>query len=204
MKNVMQINYWTIGGFDNAKPVADALREAKDMGYEGLELTFGGGVFGPDADEKTCRGYRETAEKYGVDIGIENVWNWFLADPVAMKTFVDQFNHCRVGCYFDVGNCVINGFPEHWIDILGHRVKAVHFKNYARNDDCGGGLHGFGEDLLAGDVNWGEVVSALGRINYDGPVTAELIPFCRGDKLTLPDPDLARANAPRLKKIMGK
>ena len=58
MNNVMQINYWTIGGFDNAKPIAEALREAKDMGYEGMELTFGGGVLGPDTDEKTCRGHR--------------------------------------------------------------------------------------------------------------------------------------------------
>ncbi|MDR1612718.1 MAG: sugar phosphate isomerase/epimerase [Planctomycetota bacterium] len=292
MKNVMQINYWTIGGFDNAKPVADALREARDMGYEGMELAFGGGVFGPDTDEKTCRGYRDAAEKlgmriasvasgtywdlplsspdagvreravafarshlraasfvgaetvlvipgvvavpwepsrpvtpyaeackwasqsvwkllptadrYGVDIGLENVWNWFLSDPVAMKTFIDQFNHYRVGSYFDVANCVINGCPEHWIDLLGHRIKAVHFKNYSRNDDCGGGLHGFGEDLLRGDVDWATVVQALERIGYAGPVTAELIPFCRLPDLTLPDLALARDNAPRLARIMGK
>ena len=24
-----------------------------------------------------------------------------------------------VGCYFDVGNVLINGYPEHWIEILG-------------------------------------------------------------------------------------
>ena len=292
MNNTMQINYWTIGGFDNAKPVADALREARDMGYEGMELTFGGGVFGPDTDEKTCRGYREEAEKlgmriasvasgaywdvqlsspdpavrgnavefgrkhlraasfvgaetilvipgvvavpwdpskpvtpyaevykcatrsvwkllpaadkYGVNIGLENVWSWFLPDPVAMKTFIDQFNHHRVGSYFDVANCAINGYPEHWIDILGHRIKAVHFKNYSRNDDCGGGLHGFGEDLLTGDVDWTNVVAALTRANYEGPITAELIPFCRLPDMVLPDVELARANAPRLAKILGR
>ncbi len=292
MRNTMQINYWTLGGFDNTKPVADALREAKDMGYEGLELTFGNGVFGPETGEKTCRSYRQEAEKldmriatvasgaywdiqlsspdaaireqavefaqghlraaawvgaetilvipgvvavpwepdkpvtpyadaytwatqsiwkllpeaeqYAVNIGLENVWSWFLPDPVAMKTFIDQFNHHRVGAYFDVANCVINGYPEHWVDILGHRIKAVHFKNYSRNDDCGGGLHGFGDDMFKGDINWDKLVQALERTNYEGPVTAELIPFCRLPDMVLPDLELARDNAPKLKKILGK
>ena len=47
MKSTMQINYWTIGGFGDDKPVAQALREAKEMGYEGVELCFESGAFGP-------------------------------------------------------------------------------------------------------------------------------------------------------------
>ncbi len=35
------------------------------------------------------------AKQLGVKLGIENVWNWFLADPVAMKLFVDQFHRRR-------------------------------------------------------------------------------------------------------------
>ena len=144
------------------------------------------------------------AERLGVNIGLENVWNWFLADPVAMKVFIDQYNHPRVGCYFDVANCLVNGYPEHWIDLLAHRVKAVHFKNYKRNDDCGGGMHGFGEELLDGDVNWKNVTDALARIGYEGAVTAELIPFCRLPDMTLPDVELARKNAPQLRRILGR
>lgn len=38
-----------------------------------------------------------------------------------------------------------------------------------------GGLHGF-VDLLAGDINYPEVMKALKSIGYDGWVSAEMIP----------------------------
>jgi len=108
----------------------------------------------------------------GVSIGIENVWNKFLLSPLEMRGFIDAVGSPWVGSYFDVGNTVANGYPEHWIRILGHRIKKVHFKDYRRQ---AGGLHGF-VDLLAGDVNYPEVVSALQEVGYDGYVTAEMIP----------------------------
>ncbi|MNW06379.1 hypothetical protein D3C71_2027730 [compost metagenome] len=48
----------------------------------------------------------------------------------------------------------------------------MHFKDYRR---AAGGLHGF-VDLLAGDVNYPEVMKALQSIGYDDYVTAEMIP----------------------------
>src|SRR5690606_28245567 len=90
------------------------------------------------------------AKANNVHIGIENVWNKFLLSPLEMKTFIDATGSEYVGSYFDVGNAVQNGYPEHWITILGHRIKKVHFKDYRRQ---AGGLHGF-VDLLAGDVNY--------------------------------------------------
>ena len=39
-----------------------------------------------------------------------------------------------------------------------------------------GGLHGF-VDILAGDVNYPEVMKAFKEIGYDGWVTAEMIPY---------------------------
>ncbi|MDP2989254.1 MAG: sugar phosphate isomerase/epimerase family protein, partial [Kiritimatiellota bacterium] len=142
------------------------------------------------------------AEKQKVTIALENVWNWFLADPMAMKLFVDQFENRRLGVYFDVGNCLINGYPEHWIEILGRRIAAVHFKNFSRQD-CGGGIHGFGDDLLKGDVNWKAVLAALAKIKYKGPITAEMIPFSRLPDLVLPDMPLARDTAAKLKQILA-
>ncbi|MCM8821116.1 MAG: sugar phosphate isomerase/epimerase, partial [Candidatus Omnitrophica bacterium] len=137
------------------------------------------------------------AKKVGVKIGIENVWNGFLADPVAMRTFVDQFRSSYVGVYFDVANCIINGFPEHWIEILNERIVAVHIKNFKRTD-CAGGLHGFGDDLLSGDVNFDAVIKALKKINYKGPLTAEMIPFSRLPNLVLPDIPLAQDTAKKM------
>jgi hexulose-6-phosphate isomerase len=159
-----------------------------------------------DAWERATAGIKacvSTAEELGVTIAIENVWNWFLADPVAMREFVDQFKSERVGVYFDVGNCLINGYPEHWIAMLGERVKAVHFKNFSRSD-CGGGIHGFGDDLLKGDVDWPAVVAALEGVKYAGPITAEMIPFSRLPDLVLPDMDLARDTAEKMRGILGR
>lgn len=112
------------------------------------------------------------AKQYGVSIAIENVWNKFLLSPLEMKQFIDAVGSEYVGSYFDVGNVVHSGYPEHWIQILGHRIKKVHFKDYRRQ---AGGLHGF-VDLLAGDVDYPAVVEALQAIGYNGYVTAEMIP----------------------------
>lgn len=112
------------------------------------------------------------AERAGVAIGIENVWNKFLLSPLEMRGFIDAVGSPAVGSYLDVGNTVHNGYPDQWIRILGQRIKKVHFKDYRRQ---AGGLHGF-VDLLAGDVDFPAVVKALGEVGYDGYVTAEMIP----------------------------
>ncbi len=77
-----------------------------------------------------------------------------------------------MGVYFDVGNVLLYGYPEHWIDILGSRIRRVHLKDFR----CAvGTLDGF-VDIGAGDVDWEAVGAALGRAGYDGPLTAEVFP----------------------------
>lgn len=112
------------------------------------------------------------AENLGVCIGIENVWNKFLLSPVEMNDFINKINSPFVGSYFDVGNTLYNGYPEHWIEILGNKIKKVHFKDYRVES---GNLSGF-VDLLSGDVNYPSVMSALEKAGYDDYVTAEMIP----------------------------
>ena len=142
------------------------------------------------------------AEKLNVNICLENVWNKFLYSPIEMKLFIDQFGSEKVGCYFDVGNCRLNGYPQDWIEILGKRIKAIHFKNW-KSEDCGGGLHGFGDDLLAGEVDFAKILAALTKINYTGPITVEMIPFSRLPDLVLPDLELAANTAEKLKSIFA-
>ena len=112
------------------------------------------------------------AEKWKVNIGLENVWNKFLVSPLELRDFIDKVNSAYIGSYFDIGNVVYNGYPEQWISILGNRIKKIHFKDYRR---AAGGLHGF-VDLLAGDVNWPDVTAALDKIGYTDWVSAEMIP----------------------------
>jgi len=112
------------------------------------------------------------AEKYGVVLGIENVWNKFLLSPLEMRNFIDEVGSPWVKAYFDVGNVVYIGYPQHWIKALGKRIKKVHFKDYRVE---AGGLCGF-VDLLAGDVNYPAVMDEFKKIRYDGWVTGEMLP----------------------------
>ena len=275
------INYWVIGGFEGDKTPYQAIDDAKKMGLDGVELTFGD-CLKEDTTEDECssiaqyaaqkgvglkslatgyywgcslgsdeRAEREkaisftvkyiqvaswlnvdkilvvpgavdvaweesrpvtsyknvwenateslqnllkTAAEYNVTICLENVWNKFLLSPMEFKYFIDQFNSEFIGIYFDTGNALMNGYPEHWIEILKDRIKAIHFKNFSR-DDCGGTIHGFGDDLLAGDVNFDNILRELKKIDYSGPITAEMIPFSRLPDMVLPDMELAEKTA---------
>lgn len=115
---------------------------------------------------------KSVAEELKVELCIENVWNKFLLSPLEMRDIIDKVNSPYVGSYFDVGNVLYSGYPEHWIKILNKRIKKVHFKDYRRNV---GTLDGF-VDLLAGDVDYIAVKKAFDEIGYDGWVTAEMIP----------------------------
>ena len=112
------------------------------------------------------------AEKFKVELCIENVWNKFLLSPLEMRDMIDKVGPPYVCSYFDVGNVVYSGYPEHWIKILNKRIKKIHFKDYKREI---GTLSGF-VDLLAGNVDYVAVKKALDDIGYEGWVTAEMLP----------------------------
>ena len=114
------------------------------------------------------------AEELDVHIGVENVWNKFLLSPLEMARFVDEVGSDRIGCYFDVGNVVPFGYPEHWIEVLGRRIRKVHVKDFKAEASVTS-MAGF-VDLLQGDVNWPAVMTALAEVGYDGYLTAEMIP----------------------------
>lgn len=109
------------------------------------------------------------AEARAVTIAIENVWNQFLLSPVEMRELVDRVNSPWVGVYLDVGNVLKFGFPQDWIDTLGRRIARVHLKDFKLSV---GTLDGFCP-LGDGDVDWPEVMTALQRQRYDGPLTFE-------------------------------
>lgn len=283
------INYWVLGGFDGEKSAVDAILDAKNLGLDGIELTFGD-CLKEDITFEACQTISETATSNGIaletlatgaywgcslaseneverqqaiqftlkylqvaawlqvdkilvipgavdvawddsrpvvpyqtvwdnateslriilkkaeelkiNICLENVWNKFLLSPIEFKYFLDQFDSDYIGIYLDVGNALINGYPENWIEILNEKVKAVHIKNFTRTD-AGGSLSGFGENLCEGDLNYDKVLAALRKINYNGPMTVEMIPFSRLPDLVLPDMALAKQTAVDLIKILA-
>ncbi len=174
---------------DRARAVSAAKKMLKMTGWLGTDtlLTIPGSVdvfFDPSAPvvpydvvmKRAKEGVKRalaTAEKAGVTMAIEPVWNKFLLSPMEMKSFVDSFRSRFVGVYMDVGNVVPYGYPEQWISILGRRIKRVHFKDFKR---AVGTADGFC-DLLEGDVDWPEVIATLKKIGYSSYVTAEMIPY---------------------------
>ena len=161
----LEIASWL--GCDTILVVPGAVNVAFEPGSEIVEYDV--------AYERALAALKELApyaEELKVSIGVENVWNKFLLSPVEMADFIDKVGSDYVGSYFDVGNVLYIGYPEHWIKALGSRIKKVHFKDYRRE---AGGLCGF-VDLLSGDVNWPAVMAQFEKVGYDGWVTAEMLP----------------------------
>ena len=101
------------------------------------------------------------AEKTGVQIALENVWNNFILSPVEAKRFIDELNHPLVGWYFDIGNVLGYGWPELWIHSLKSRIMRLHIKEFSRENMNSKGLReGFKVELLEGDNNWPVVMKA--------------------------------------------
>jgi len=143
----------------------------------------------------------KTAEKLKVAICLENVWNKFLLSPLEYRGFIDSFGSRYVQSYFDCGNARLNGFPEHWIQLLGKRIGRVHWKDFKFLFFGGGeqgetletatacrkiargsawaGAYSFC-DLGAGDVDWKAVMAAFRKVGYKGYVTAEMLPWRPG------------------------
>ncbi|TWT60692.1 sugar phosphate isomerase/epimerase family protein [Rubinisphaera italica] len=112
------------------------------------------------------------AEKLKVHLNIENIFfNGFLLSPMEMVEFIDSFSSQYVQAHFDTGNIMEYQFPEHWIPILGKRIKNVHLKEYTKNG-TDHSLESF-RPLLDGTTNWPAVLEAFAEVNYDGYLTFE-------------------------------
>ncbi|MBI1313596.1 TIM barrel protein [bacterium] len=139
--------------------------------------------------------YRETqdivrraidhAEKNEVKILLENVWATFLIEPLGMAKYIDELDSPFVQCYFDVGNVVRWGWPEHWIEVLGKRVGKLDIKEYDLNVAMNDGMRkAFAKPLGEGSIDWKKVRAELTKINYQGWATAEV---AGGDRTHLAD-----------------
>ena len=112
------------------------------------------------------------AEKLNVHLNIENIFfNGYLMTPMEMNAFVDSFSSPHVRVHFDTGNIMLFQFPEHWIPILGGRIKNLHFKEFTKKG-TDHSLESF-RPLLDGTTNWPAVMEALDATGYRGYCTFE-------------------------------
>lgn len=115
------------------------------------------------------------AEKYGVKILVENVWASFLISALDMERYVDEIANPWFGAYYDVGNNVRWGVPQHWIQILGSRIGKLDIKEWDEKKHASEGLRkGFSSPLGEGTIDWAAVRKALREIDFKGWATAEV------------------------------
>lgn len=112
------------------------------------------------------------AEQLKVSMNIENIFfNGYLLSPFEMIDFVDSFSSDYLKVHFDTGNIMEYQFPEHWIAMLGSRIKNVHLKEYSKKGSDHS-LEAF-RPLLDGTTNWPAVLDAFEKTNYKGYLTFE-------------------------------
>lgn len=112
------------------------------------------------------------AEKLNVHLNMENIFfNGYLLSPDEMIRFVDGFDSEHVHVHFDTGNIMLFQFPEHWIRILGNRIRNVHLKEFTKKG-TDHSLESF-RPLLDGTTNWPVVMETFNEIGYDGYLTFE-------------------------------
>lgn len=115
------------------------------------------------------------AEKKRVKILVENVWATFLIEPLTMARYLDEIGSPWVKSYFDVGNVMRWGWPQHWIEVLGKRVDKIHIKEYSLKIAMKEGMtKGFDLPIGQGDINWKRVREELKKIGFQSWATAEV------------------------------
>jgi len=169
-------------GIELAGKMADA---AHQMGVENL-LVVPGAVHIPWRDDHepvpndVCEKRAKdaigklvgAAERMKVSLNMENIFfNGFLMTPMEMNAFVDSFGSPNIQVHFDTGNISMFQNPEHWVPVLGQRIKNIHFKEFNKKGSDYS-LETF-RPLLDGTTNWPGVVEALDANRYDGFVTFE-------------------------------
>ncbi|QQK77227.1 sugar phosphate isomerase/epimerase [Salicibibacter cibarius] len=107
----------------------------------------------------------EEAASSGITIAIENVCNKFLPSPLEFTHFLKDINHPSVQAYFDNGNAMVMGHPEHFISLLGDRIVVMHVKDYKPS------IKDF-VNTFDGTINWPEMMKALAMIPYTGYLIA--------------------------------
>jgi hexulose-6-phosphate isomerase len=117
--------------------------------------------------QKEIKELAKVAEELKVYIAIENVWNNFLLSPIEFVKYIDEIGSKYVAAYFDVGNILIYGFPQHWIRSLGSRLVKVHVKGFR----VGSKTFTY---LLDSDINWTAVMQSFKDIGYNDYITAEM------------------------------
>ncbi|MDO5113357.1 MAG: sugar phosphate isomerase/epimerase family protein [Planctomycetia bacterium] len=111
------------------------------------------------------------AEKTGVVIALENVWNNLWVTPDFFAAFVKSFRNPWIKAYFDLGNNVRYAKTEDYLYALGNEIVKLHVKDFRIDRSLPN--HGQCVEIRTGSVNWPAVRKAIDDIDYNGYMTIE-------------------------------
>jgi L-ribulose-5-phosphate 3-epimerase len=123
-----------------------------------------------DASREGVKRLIPTAEKTGVVIALENIWNNLWVEPHFFADFVASFDSPWIKANFDIGNHVKYSRPQDWVPVLGKLVLKCHVKDFKLNPDGHGGQFC---NIRDGSVDWPAVRTALDQIGFSGWMTIE-------------------------------
>ncbi len=123
-----------------------------------------------DTSVEAVRKLIPAAEKTGVVIALENVWNNLWVKPAIFAHFIKRFGSKWVRAYFDIGNHVRYAPPQNWVRTLGSLIAKCHVKDFKLNPDGRGGKF---INIREGSVDWPEVRKALDEVGYNGWMSIE-------------------------------
>lgn len=92
----ISMSYWMFeGGLEGQKPVVEAMQEAKDMGYEAIELCVASqGVLTEKTTQAECEAIRKKADEIGIElVAVASGESWnsspSASDPEVRKTIIE-------------------------------------------------------------------------------------------------------------------
>ena len=109
------------------------------------------------------------AKKNNVILCIENVWQGLLLSPMEMNNYVNYLDNCNLGVCIDIGNALLNGFPQHWLKTMGNKVKKIHITDLKIRRNL---IYEF-KNPGQGDVKWREIMQIIKEIGFDQYLTVE-------------------------------
>ncbi len=111
----------------------------------------------------------ETAEKYGLNIAIENLpekYGFLMKQPEDFQKFYKETKLNDIGITLDVGHANLDAQTEHFLRKLPDKIVHIHVSDNRGEDDQHLGI-GYGK------INWQGFAETLRGIAYDKTVMVE-------------------------------
>jgi sugar phosphate isomerase/epimerase len=120
---------------------------------------------------KSIRELHKTAEKYGLNIAIENLpekYGFLMRNPGDFLRFYKETGLHDIGIVLDVGHANLEGQTENFLEKLPDKIVHIHLSDNVGENDLHLGI-GYGK------INWQRFAEILRKIGYDKTIMIESV-----------------------------